>query len=1147
MKRILCGAFLLLAFVCLSINVATAQENATITGSVTDPTGAVIPHANVVLENNATGQHLHSQANADGIYLFGNLGVGTYTLTVNSKGFQKTTIGNITVNAAETVTENVKLAVGSASQTVTVQAGAVHLQTQTNELSTTMTGKQVQQLATNGRNVTALAAIGLGVSNNLPSFSGVDALTSANGISFNGTRTSHNIYMLDGGELNDRGCGGCFSSLPSTDALAEFRTLDSNFPPYYGLGSGGVILMVIKSGTRQYHGELYETNQNNAYDANNYFTKLAHQATPEFRLNIPGGNIGGPLYIPHVYNTDRKKTFFFVNEEWRRLVEGGSPSIVNTIAANNFPTLGQSLNYQVPTGSAAPIVPNVPNNAAYTAMETGDGLTPGQPFPGNVIPSNLIDQNAVRELNAGTFPKPNYGTHQYISSIPAVTNVRETVVRIDERINSRLQLMGHYLHDATSKTFYPPLWGDSTYPTVGTQMENPSYSSVISLTQTINPNLLNVTAFDYSGNKITLDPINGKNGGTYVQPSGWTGKTFFPLADNFEHRLPEIDLQGSPINANWSSSYFPWKNGYEGYELRDDLSWNKGTNEWRFGFSVFHFYKNQQLQANTQGTAVFNSSNFSGDSYINFLLGDASSFTQLQYLAGKHWVSNNYSGYVNDNWHITNNLTLNLGLRYDAMPHTAERYDKFANFVAADYSYLKPYPLDMSTGTLLPSALTTYNNEQFYLNGIREAGVNGFPRGAVKNDFNTLQPRIGFAYDWLGKGTTVLRGGFGIFYERIQGNDVYNAALNPPFAYQPSATNVFFSDPSTSVLTGQTTTQSFPSTLFNINYHYPHPGTAEYSLGIQHRFAPSLIGVIQYVGSEGWDQNDDRGINTLPLVDAKNPAHPYDLREGVANGTLNANLYRIFPGFSSITQEENETNFNYNSLQIGLRANNWHNATFQAAYTYSHEIDEVSFDLNRLSDPFNPKYDRGSGALDRRQILNLTYIYQFPFFEHTHSILTREALGGWEFSGITTAESGTPVTVNYTGPNTLGLGGDVSNRPNLAGGGVTYVKHGLQWFSKSSFSNPVAPWNGGKNQGWGDAGKDAVVGPGLLNFNWSLFKTFRFTQKALPSLELRFEAFNVFNHTNFTGVDANSTDSNFGQVTSAYAARTMQFGAKLHF
>jgi len=522
----------------LAVGTAFAQENASITGTVTDPTGAVIPNATVILTNTATEHQQKSQANTDGIYIFGNLGVGSYSLSISAKGFTRTTIGGITVNAGQTVQENVSLKIGSTAQTITVQAGALELQTQTNELSTLMTGKQVSQLATNGRNVTALAALGLGVSNNLPAFSGVNALTSSNGISFNGTRTSHNIYLLDGGELNDRGCGGCFSSLPSIDALSEFRTLDSNYPPYYGLGSGGVVMMVIKSGQRRYHGELYEFNRNEAYDANNYFTNLAHQKRPEFRLNEPGGNIGGPLFIPHVYNTNKTRTFFFVNEEWRRLIQGSSPSIVNTIPSNDFPTLGQPLAYNIPAGGAVPIVPNT-SDPAKLALYASDGLTPGQPFPNNVIPANLIDQNAVLELNAGTFPHPNYGNSQYISSIPLTDNVREDVVRIDHTINSKLQLMGHFLHDAVSETFYPPLWGDSTYPTVGTQMKNPSYSAVISLTQTISPNLLNVTAYDYSGNKITLDPVAGK-GGSFTQPQGWSAQSFFPVSDNLVHACPRL-------------------------------------------------------------------------------------------------------------------------------------------------------------------------------------------------------------------------------------------------------------------------------------------------------------------------------------------------------------------------------------------------------------------------------------------------------------------------------------------------------------------------------------------------------------------------------------------------------------------------------
>ena len=1136
MRRTRFALTVLLGMALLLIPCAGAQENATIVGTVMDSTSAAVPNAEITLTNSATSQERKVTSNSAGIYTFVNVGVGHFTLDATAKGFQKYIRTDIVVNTDQTLKEDISLTVGSEAQTVTVEADALQLQSETNELSTLISGAQITQLATNGRNVVSLAALGMGVSNNLPAFGGVNALTSANGISFNGTRVNHNIYLLDGGELNDRGCGGCFSSLPSVDALAEFQTLDSNYGPDYGIGSGGTILMVLKSGTSNFHGGLWEFNRNADYNANNYFSNLAGQPRSKFDLNVFGGNFGGPVWIPHVYNDSRKRTFFFVNEEWRKLIQGSAPAVKNTILASNFPAAGQDLAYTVPSNGVVPIVP-VTTDPAKLAIYGQRGLTPGQPFPGNIIPKQLIDSNAVLELNAGTFPHPNLGTNQYISSIPQPTDVREDVVRIDHAINSKLQLMGHYLHDAVTQTYYPPLWGDSTYPTVGTAMLNPSWSATIKLTQTLSPNLLNETAFLYSGNTIHLSPV-----GISAQPSGWTATSFFPLANNVGSRMPEVQL-GAPYSTTWSSSYFPWKNSYEGYETRDDLSWNKGLHQFKFGFSWLHAPKNQQLQANTQGTAVFNNSSFSDDSYINFLLGDAASFTQLEFLAGKHWVQNNYGGYANDNWHIISRLTLNVGLRYDALPHTYERFNQFANFVAADYNTSLPYPLNPD-GTLNPASLTQFNGSPFYLNGMREAGVNGFPRGVVQNYYYTFQPRVGFAYNLPGKGATVLRGGFGMFYERVQGNDVYNAAQNPPFAYQPSATNVYFSNPNTSALSGQTTTQAFPSTLTNIQYQYKPPGTAQFSLGIQRQIAPSLIGVVQYVGTLGWTQNNDRAINTLPLTDSKNTANPYDLRQGVATGKLNANLYRQSPGFSGIEQEENETNFNFNALEIGLRMENKHGLTFQMAYTYSHEMDSQSNDLGGVSDPFNIRYDYGSGALDRRQIFNVNYIYVFPFFAKSGNTFEKVALGGWELSGVTFVQSGVPQPINYNGADTLGLGGGTSNRPNQVAA-ISYPKTRLAWFNKSAFAAPVAPWNGGPNQGWGNAKKDVVILPGLFNFNMALFKTFSFTESL--KFQFRLETFNTFNHTEFNGIDNGFNDGNFGQVTSAYDPRVLQLGGKLSF
>jgi hypothetical protein len=1170
-----------------------AQDNAAINGTVADTSGAVIPNATVSITNNGTGVKREATSNSVGAFHFGNIAAGTYTLTATSNGFQTYTKTGIVVNVAQTVESNASLAVGNASQTVSVEADALQVQTETSEVSTLISGEQVRQLATNGRNVVQLAALGLGVSNNLPSFGGIDALTSANGISFNGQRNTHNVYLIDGAEQNDRGCGGCFMNLPSQDAIGEFQTLGSNYSADYGLGSGGTIVMMIKSGQRQYHGSLYEFNRNTDYNANDYFLKQANppKGRPVFQLNIPGGNIGGPLYIPHVYNEAKNRTFFFWNEEWRKLIKGSSPSVSNDLWSNNFPKLGQDYIY-TPQGDAKdiPIVPSLPGNANYTAQVASLGLTQGQAFPAGPtpgtyrIPLALVDQNMVRQLNAGTFPAPNTtctGTvcKQFIISVSQPENIREDVVRIDHNINSKFQLMGHYLHDAMENTFFPPLWAGS-FATVGTIMQNPSYTAAIKLTQTYSSSLLNETGVFYSGNKIRLTPTAAA-GDSFTIPTGWTATSLFPASNQaaITHGLkqpimPAISLGGTPLGATWNPSYYPWKNGYEGFQYRDDLSWTKGRHQFKFGVSWLHDYKNQELQANTNGTATFNSNAFSTDGIVNMVMGMADNWNQLEYLYGKNWVNNNYSFYMIDNWHASPRLTLNLGLRYDALPHAFERYNKFSNFVVGAYNPGLGNPI-ADNGTLVPSQLSTFattGNEKFYLNGIRAAGVMGFPKGNVENRYFTWEPRVGFTLDLTGAGKTVLRGGAGLFYERVQGNDVYNAALNPPFAYQPNPTSVYFSNPNTSVLTGATGTDLYPSGLTNIKYNYPPPGTMNWSLGIQHQLAPSVIMQVQYVGSSGWDQNNDRQINTLPLTNdpnnkwsTGNPTAPRSTLDVVASEPIQdprwtpiysdrwaqqgskiiANKLRQFPGFANINQEENETNSHYHSLQAGIRFENRGGLTSQLAYTYSHEIDTASNDLNGLPNPFWTSYNKGSGSLDRRHIFNASYVYALPFARHSSNAFVRTVIGGWGISGITVFQTGTPQNVSYNGSDTIGTTG-TQNRPNLIAG-ITYPKTQTAWFSKGSYADPVAPWFGGPNQGFGDAGKDNVRTPGLNNTNLSLTKNIMFTSHEGPRIELRFESFNTFNKTQFNGINANSHDNNFGQVTSIYSPRILELGGKFLF
>jgi hypothetical protein len=1153
-----------LIFACLA---AFTQENAELTGTVTDPAGAVVPNATVTLTNTATGKVHTGISNGSGIYDFSGLNHGVYTLRVEAKGFERYSKTGIVMNVAATVQENAVLTIGSSSQTVTVEADVLHLQTETNEVSNLITGQQMTQLATNGRNMVSLTTLGTGVSNNLGAFNGVTAQGSGFGLSFNGMRPDHNDWLIDGGEAYDRGSGGKFDLMPTMDALAEFQTLSSNYSPDYGISSGGTITMVLKSGTKQFHGGAWEFNRNDDFDAVPYFSKhsLAAGASPlipELRLNIFGFDIGGPAIIPGIYPKSKSKTYFFESEEWRRYISGVNPTNTATIPDADFPTAGKDLDYvewnpqsKLPTsvcaeGQAPPCVPTT-QDPVELAKFNAVGWVAGQTIPSVdgqlVIPASLLDPNAVLFMGTGAIPHQTNGSQsnpQVIGAPKQPTFVREDVVRIDHDFTSKYHLMGHWIHDQMQQTIIPSEWSGSSYDTVGTVFSNPSWAAVIKLTQTLSPSLLNETALDVNGNKIVWSPTGINN-----QPSGWSAEPFTGFAGNDTLKeLPQVGFSGS-LGTTWTQNYDPWHNAFLDYQIRDDLSWNKGKHGLKFGFSYMRVDKNQQQQALVQGQYSFGS-DWTGDSYLNFLLGFADSFQQLKNMTTPHWLNNTYSFYGMDNWRIAPRLTLNLGVRYDAMPHVYEKHNQVTNFVPADFSAANAQYPNPTTGSLNINGpgVQMVNGAPFYMNGIEIAGQNGLPRGLVNNDFNTVEPRVGLAYDLFGTGKTVLRAGGGLFYERVQGNDVYGLDVNPPFAFQPTANNVYFSNPNKNAATGGVATSPLnPAGMGILALHYPDPGTAQFSVGIQQQLQPAVVAILQYVGSIGWDQNDQRNINTLPLNDLTD-------RQAVAGGA-NANLYRIYAGFAGITQTESKTNSNYNSLQAGLRIENKHNLTAQFSYTWAHEIDIVSGDegstnfsggQSYVSNPFNLAYDRGSGVLDRRHIFNLNYDYKLPFFKSGSNLITREILGGWELSGVTVAQTGAPREPFYTGPDTLGLGGGTVNRPNLSGSSKG-SKTQLAWFKTSVFSAPEAPWAGGTNQGFGTAGKDAVVGPGLFNWNMSLFKSLPLTSHEGPRVEIRFESFNTFNHTEFNSIDTNMNSPTFGQATSTYEPRVMQFGAKFLF
>ena len=1156
--QLLCLAFFVL-FACGGL---FAQQNSEISGTVADKQGAAIPGAHVVLTELGTGYTSSVDTNGAGIFTFPGLNIGTYSLKVTAKGFQSTVQRGMQLNVSQTLRSDVSLAVGSVNETVTVEANALVVQADSNVVSTLISAQQMSQIATQNRNFAALAALGLGVSSGLPDNNTPTSVASNFTLSVNGLRQSHNIWLIDGGEADDRGGAGGMSIMPSQDAIAQFEMLSSNYPPDYGISSGATMSLALKSGTQTFHGGIWEFNRNTAYNANNYFNNQSGQPRQKLNYNIYGFNIGGPVMIPHVYNTNRSKTFFFWNEEWRKIIQGSSPNVVNTLPDKDFPTAGADLPYVSPLYAKAPItltVPNTVNDPAFLAKLAAAGLTPGSPMP--VIPASLFDPNALLYFNTGIIPHSNNGNDQIVSSANQPINVRDDVVRIDHRVTDKWQILGHYIHDSVLQSYAQPMlgWSAGNYNTITSELSNPSNSAAIKLTGTIAPTLLVEASLNYDGNVINI--TNSPNSQV---PSGWTAANFFA---NGSKNVPGMSWS-APYNVSEEPGSAPWHNAAQDFEPKVDVSYLNGKHAMKFGFSYNRYTKNQQLFGDPGGQ--YNWNTLTGDSMMDFLLGLAGSYNQAAQLPINHYVNQTTSVYAMDNWHVTPNLSLQLGIRYDALPHAWERNNNLSNFDPNQYLQSARPEYIGTSGQLNPAgpgfATPPGAAGPFYLNGIYLAGQNGYPKGLVTNDYNSIQPRFGFSDDIFGNGKAVLRGGFGTFYERLQGNDVYNAATTAPFFSDPSASNVYFSNPHTVWTDGSTATSPvFAQGMTTLARSYPPPAVAQFSLGVQYEVAPSVIAVVQYVGNLAWHQNIERNINNYPVDTSMairaNSGDPNNHYPGIACDTtlpssptncpntnlVNPDQYRTFQGYTGITQQENTTNGNYNGFQAGLRAQNKHGLSGELDYTWSHEIDVTSYDLDQVSNPLNLKYDKGSGALDRRQILQANYVYNLPIFT-SGSGFAHSLLGGWTIAGTAVFNSGAIISNQGTGLSLnydpVGLDGGYTNRPDVVSK-IHYTKTVKEWFDTSSFAAPTPAWAGGLNQGFGNARKDTVIGPGRINFSTSLYKAFAITERA--KFELRFETYNTFNHAEFNGVGNGFGNGNFGQVTSTFDPRTLELGGRFEF
>jgi hypothetical protein len=1208
--------FLLPLFFVLVCVGAFAQANSEITGIVTDQTGAVVGGADITILDPSNGFTRATVSSPTGLYDIAGLNPGSYNLTVTAKGFEKFVQTGIVVNTSATFRVDAKLTLGAETQTVSVVADALTVQADSNVVSTLINSEEITSIATENRNFAALASLGLGVSSKLPDSNSLGSFGADWSLEFNGLREAHNIWLIDGGESADRGGGGGMQIQPSQDAIAEFQMMTSNYPPDYGISSGATISMSLKSGTKSFHGGAWEENRSTAFNANSYFNKHNNSAPDATHpcgtsgyfacrtathYNLYGFNVGGPIYIPHVYNANKNKAFFFFNQEWRKTsaVASGNNRTIDTKdvpSAANMQTIGgvTGLVYKLPAYAAAQqitgvVVPNVALTSDYylngskgdgsNSLKTA-GLTPGAAFPNNLIPQAIFDHNTQIYLNAGVLPAvTDTTTGKAVSSAPLPQKVTDMVIRGDYNINDKWSLLVHFIQDHQNQSYGKPElgWCGCDYNTLTSILASPAHSATAKLTGAIKSNLLVEASINYDGNGADISP----SANTFLPTDGsWTVAPVVAAYKVGRLVWPGMGWD-STLGQSEDTATEPYHNAAQDYAPKLDISYTLGKHQFKFGFSFNRYTKNQMLYSSAQGYYDWGSA--SGDTLMDTLLGVPNDYKQAQQPYTRHYYSNTTSGYVQDNWHVTPRLSLQIGFRYDAMPQTVERQNLLGNFDQDKYVQgAGSAPLWDVDGTIcgaksatcsgVSPALYTYNGIPSYINGIDIAGLEGTPRGTVKNDYNTLQPRIGFSEDLFGNGKTILRGGFGTFYEHFQGNAAFNIATTAPFNPSLTVYNTYFTVPGKNYNTGVAiapTSLIFVGGATSAAQTFKAPAVAMYSLGLQHELTPSVIWAIQYVGNLQWHQNIiDNALNDMPTniglvnlvkgtpggtcaaadfvnytcADARQVAGSKNSKLGF-NNIAGMNAYRTYQGFAGIAQDQNIATGNYNGLQTAVRIQNRWGLSGEIDYTYSHQIDIQSQDRNNVGNPWNIKYDKASGDYDRRHIINANYIYNLPFFNKNAGLL-KSIAGGWQIAGTLVKETGVPqnVTLNDGGVDTVGLGGGYTNRPNIkAGGKLAYPKQQTQWFDTARIDNNVTPsWAGGTNLGFGNWGRDTLVLPGRFNLTTSLYKTFQVYKDV--NFQVKFESFNTLNHTEFNGVDTGS-----GALTGTNDPRNLQLAGKINF
>lgn len=1192
---------LLLAVLIVAMASAWAQETTgSISGTVTDSTGAVITNAQVVVKDTDKNINVRTvRTGSGGEFSLAQLPVGHYALTVEAKGFRKFVLNGIALHVNDRQTFFPKLEVGTESQQVTVEAAAQQVNMEDAVAVGVVNGTQVKELAMNNRVWTQLVTLVPGVSDSNSTdqyFVGATnpmspTATNITGFQVNGGRREENNFVVDGMDNVDRGSNLTLLSFPSVDSISEFRIVRGVYDADLGRGAGAQVNVITRSGTSSLHGGLYEFFRNDYLNANNYFNNKNKVVRPLLRYNDFGGTIGGPVYIPGIY-PQRNKTFFFFSEEARRVV-----TYTNTSAVVPTPDMLQGT-FSHPVCTSWTYVNGSPGSCATTGTQI-----------------SAIDPVAAAYIKDiySKFPAPQNGFN-LLSTLDNISNFREENLKIDQVFGSKLTVSGKILRDTIPTTEAGGIF--TGYPVNGiatTSTDSPGHQYSIHATATLSPSLIVDASYGFSYGAILSHVIGAENFSS--SPDVQSALTGFPFT-NMLGRVPTLSIS----TGTGVSTFGPYNDYDRNQTVGGNVTKVIGAHTLKFGAIFYHTNKHEnQLSGSNNGSFTFLGTNApSGtptfdQAWANFLIGNASSFAQADQDLTANIFDNQFEYYGQDTWRIKKNLSVTYGLRHSffRQPTDASGPGGSSRLSSFDPAFWKAAnaPCIISTGDIdvtlshgIPTG-SACNPNYSPLNGIiyvNPPDYHGFtgarsPYGSkIGKEYNrAIAPRIGIAWDPWGDGRTSIRAGYGMFYDAglFLGNAELNLALNPGFVTNNNFSNVTFSNPQGATATTVTHTAA-PTINLRVPINYQSPYTQQWSVDMQHQMAGNWFFDIGYFGNNGvhlpgfvdtnaptpgaWQSCAEpnsctSGPNIIQFAKADNSICS-NLPCITSKNTNKLNVLRPYLGYAGLNDFEDIFTSNYHSLQAQVQKKFSGNSMINLAYTWSHGL--TTDQADRSTGAVIPQTytairsnNYGPTIADRRHVFTGNFVYDLPWLREQHGVLGH-VLGGWEVSGVQTFQTGLPVTVFVSGANVVDTAGvgclgstPCSLRPDQVGDPNLGAPNSLgQWFNASAYGCYGTAGNNllhcqpytGQTTGIGTARPGSARGPGFWRTDLGLFKNIRFSERFTG--QLRLETFNTFNHTNPIqpggpggSGSGNITASNFDLSQYARDPRLLQLGMKLNF